>query len=137
MYSISLFIYFISSPEPKAHKVSFIVYQSSRHLSVCVYVCVSTLSNMNISATSGPITTKFYLKYHWGQRKAALGCGPDRIRTLVSLVTDISHRVIIGKNLVNTLALSFLIGSSSFLQVTRTTIISSTSSRFGQIGLRY
>ena len=33
----------------------------------------------------------------------------------------------------NTLAPSFLIRSSSYLQVTRTTIISRTSSNFGQI----
>ena len=39
-------------------------------------------------------------------------------------------------NVVNTLAPSFLIGSSSFLQVTRTTITSQTSSKFGQIGPR-
>ena len=67
---------------------------------VCVFVCVSvrvfTLSNMNISGTSGPIAIKFYLKHHLGGRKAALGFGPDRIRTLVSLTIDISHRVIIG-----------------------------------------
>ena len=36
-------------------------------------------------------------------------------------------------NVVNTLAPSFLIGSSSFLQVTRTTIKSRTSSKFDQI----
>ena len=36
-------------------------------------------------------------------------------------------------NVVNTLAPSFLIGSSSFLQVTRTTIKSWTSSKFDQI----
>ena len=36
-------------------------------------------------------------------------------------------------NVVNTLASSFLIGSSLFLQVWRTTIISRTSSNFGQI----
>ena len=36
-------------------------------------------------------------------------------------------------NIVNTLAFSFLIGSSSFLQVTRTTINSQMSSKFGQI----
>ena len=36
-------------------------------------------------------------------------------------------------NVVNTLAPSFLIGSSLFLQVRRTTIISWTSSNFGQI----
>ena len=33
----------------------------------------------------------------WG--KAALGFGPDRIGTLVSMATDISHRVIMGKML--------------------------------------
>ena len=35
-----------------------------------------------------------------------------------------------------TLAPSFLIGTSSYLQVTRTSIISWTSSKFGQIGPR-
>ena len=36
----------------------------------------------------------------------------------------------------NTLAPSFLTGSSSYLQVTRTSIISRTSLKFGQIGPR-
>ena len=36
----------------------------------------------------------------------------------------------------STLAPSFLIGSSSYFQVTRTSIISRTSSKFGQIGPR-
>ena len=44
--------------------------------------------------TRGPIATKFYLKHHWGGGKPALGFGPDRIRTLVSMATDSSHRVI-------------------------------------------
>ena len=56
-----------------------------------------TLSNMNISATSGPIVTRFYLKHHWGGGKATLCFGPDRIGTLVSMPTDSSHRVIMGK----------------------------------------
>ena len=60
-------------------------------------VCLFTLSNMNISATSRPITTKFYLKHHLGGGKAALGFGPDRIGTLVSMATDSFHRVIMGK----------------------------------------
>ena len=38
-------------------------------------------------------------------------------------------------NLVSILAPSFLIGSSSYLQVSRTTIISRTSSNFSQIRL--
>ena len=66
--------------------------------------------------------------------KAALGFGPDRIGTLVSMATDSSHRVIYnGENVVSTLAPSFLMGSSSYLQVTRTSITSRTSSKFGQI----
>ena len=70
----------------------------SRRPYVCVYVCVLTLSNMNISATSKPIVTKIYLKHHWGGGKAALCFGPDRIGTLVSMATDSFHRVIMGKS---------------------------------------
>ena len=91
-----LFINFISSPEPKAHG-ELIVYQSSRRPCVRPSVRPLTLSNMNISATSRPIATKFYLKNHWGGGKAALGFWPDRIGTLVSMATDSSHRVIMGK----------------------------------------
>ena len=56
-----------------------------------------TLSNINISATSWPIGMKFYLKHHWGGGKASVGFDPDRISTLVSMATDSSHRVIMGK----------------------------------------
>ena len=85
-----------SSPEPKAHG-ELIVYQSSRRLSVSPSVLPSTLSNMNISETSGTIVTKFYLKHYWVGGKDASGFGPDRIRTLGSNATDSSHRVIMGK----------------------------------------
>ena len=47
--------------------------------------------------TSRPITTKFYLKHHWGGGKAALGFDADQIRTLDSMATDSSYRVIMGK----------------------------------------
>ena len=59
----------------------------------------SIFSNMNISATSGPITMKFYQKHHWDGGKAALGFGPDWIKTLVSMATDSSDRVIMEKTL--------------------------------------
>ena len=36
----------------------------------------STISNFNISTTSCPIVTKFYLKYHCVGGKDALGFGP-------------------------------------------------------------
>ena len=68
--------------------------------SVRVYVrlCVRllTLSNINISETSGPIKIKFYLKQYWGWEKVALGFGLYRIGTLVSVATDSFHRVIMG-----------------------------------------
>ena len=44
-----------------------------------------------------PIETKYYLKHHWVWGKAALGFGPDRIRTLVSMATESSNRVIMKK----------------------------------------
>ena len=52
---------------------------------------------MNISETNESIATKFYLKHHLGGGKAASGFGPDRIRTLVSMATESSHRVIMEK----------------------------------------
>ena len=56
-----------------------------------------TLSNMNIFATSWPIGMKFYLKHHWVGGKALVGFDLDLIRTPVSMATDSSHRVIMGK----------------------------------------
>ena len=81
-------ILFFSSPEPKAQG-ELIVNRSSRCLSVCLW----TFSNSNISATSGPIVTKFYLNHHWGGGKAALGFGLDRIGTLVSMATDSNENI--------------------------------------------
>ena len=78
---------------------------------------------MNISLTSGPITTKFYLNHHWDGGKAALGFGPDRVGILVSMAMDSSHMVI----MVTALAPLFLIGSSLYLQITRIFITSHTS----------
>ena len=49
---------------------------------------------MNISETNGSIATKFYLKHNLGGGLAALGFWPDRNRTLVSMATESSHRVI-------------------------------------------
>ena len=67
--------------------------------SVRVTVCAFTLSIINISETSWPIVILFHLEHHWGVGLAALGFGQDRIRTLVSMATDSSHRVIMGKTL--------------------------------------
>ena len=96
VYKVCIF----NSPEPKAHKVSLqYIGRSGFRPSVCASVRSETFSNFNISANSGPIVTKFYLKHHWVGGKDALGFGLDRIRTLVSMATDSSHRVIMGKML--------------------------------------
>ena len=68
---------------------------------------VSPLSNINILETSGPITNTFYLKHHWGGRKAALGFRAGRFRTLVSMATDSSHRVIMGKRCLHLFSVVF------------------------------
>ena len=57
----------------------------------------STLSNMIISETRRPIIIKFRQKHHWAGGLTVIGFGLDRIRTLVSMATDSSHRVIMGK----------------------------------------
>ena len=85
-----------SSPEPKAQKWAYSI-PVEPGVSVRPSVRVSTLSNMNISETNGLITTKFYLKHHWVGGKAAFGFGSDRIRTLVSMATESSHRVVMEK----------------------------------------
>ena len=68
-------------------------------MSIRPSVHLSTLSNMNISETSRPIVIKFHQKHHWGRGLTALGVGPGQMRTLVSMATDSSHRVIMGKTL--------------------------------------
>ena len=57
----------------------------------------STISNMNISATSGANTMKFIQKHHLDGGKAALNFEPGWITTLVSMATDSSHRLIMEK----------------------------------------
>ena len=79
-------------------KDELIAYQSSCRVCVCACVCVSiNILKLEISVTGGPIVTKFYVNHHLGRGKVALGFGPDRIGTLVSMATDSSHRVIMGK----------------------------------------
>ena len=65
--------------------------------SVRACVCASTFLNMNISETGRQIAIKFYMKHHWGGGKASLCFSADQIRTLVSMATDSSHRVIMEK----------------------------------------
>ena len=89
---------------------------------------------MNISETNGSIATKFYLKHHLGGGLAALGFGPDRIRTLVSMATESSHRVIMVKTVSPFFLGCFFIRSFSYLQVTKTCMRARKSSIFSLIG---
>ena len=98
----------------------------------CVRACVNTFKHEYLCKQQADCK-RILSEASLGRGKAALGFWPDRIGTQVSMATDSSHRVIMGENLVSTLAPSFLIGSSSYLQVTRTTIISQTSLNFSQI----
>ena len=120
-----------SSPEPKAQD-ELIVWDSSRRPCVRPSLHPFKLSNINISETSWPIIIKFHQKHHWGRGLTALGFRLDRIRTLVSMATDSSHRVKRGKSCDRS---SSLICSSLFLQVTRTTIKSRMGLKLGRIRL--
>ena len=65
-------------------------------MSVCVSVDIFKLEYLsNQWANHNDILTEPSL----GGGKAALGFGPDRIGTLVSMATESSHRVIMGKML--------------------------------------
>ena len=43
------------------------------------------------------MATKFYLKHRSSGLKTVIGFGSDQIRTLVSMLTDSSNRLIMGK----------------------------------------
>ena len=58
---------------------------------------IGSSSYLQVTRTS--ITSRTSSKFGGGGGKAALGFGPDRIGTLVSMATDSSHRVIMGKML--------------------------------------
>ena len=71
-------------------KVELIVY-------TCSGVCrCQPFSNIYISEASRPIAIKFNLKHHLGGGKAAWGFGADQFRTMVSMATGSSHRVMMG-----------------------------------------
>ena len=105
--------------------------------SICASVrpCVGvfTLSNMNISETSGLIPINFLSEAsYWGEGKTALGFGPDRIKTLVSMATDSSNLVLLGKT-ASPIFIGCLIASFSYLHVRITYVRTWISSKFGQI----
>ena len=84
-----------SSPEPKAQD-ELIVYRSSRRLSVCLAVDIFKLEYLrNQWANHNNILTEPSLG--WG--KSCIRFWARSVGTLVSMATDSSHRVIMGKML--------------------------------------
>ena len=69
--SNSLLLQIFSSPEPKVRRYAYSIPMVRRPSVVRRRPSSSTISNMNISATSGLIATKFYLKRDWVGGKAA------------------------------------------------------------------
>ena len=85
----------VSSPEPKAHG-ELIVYRSIRaSVRPCIHKHFQTLISPQ---PVGQLLPNF-MKHHWGGGLIALGFGPGRMGTLVSMATDSSHRFIMGKML--------------------------------------
>ena len=64
---------------------------------VCMYVCVNTFKHEYLRSQRAD-RNQILSEASLGRGKAALGFGPDRTGTLVSMATDSSHRVIMGKN---------------------------------------
>ena len=127
-YFIITLTYIISSPEPKAHKVS---------------LCIPM-----VRRTSSVVHT-FKLKYLWSQLAnldyilcvASQGWGKDCIRFWGRLDQNSGFHgnrkaplTYNGENDVSTFSRLFLIRSFLYLQVTRTGIKSRTSMNFRQIG---
>ena len=57
----------------------------------------STISKKNISEASRPILIKFNVSHNWVGGLMALGFGADCIKIVVSMATDRSHRLTMGK----------------------------------------
>ena len=93
---------------------------------------------MNTPAPSFLIGSSSYLQvtrtYITSRTSSKFGQIGQRTKELAALERlEKSHKTCNGRNLVNTVATSFLNRSSSFLQVTRTCMEAWMSSNFGQI----
>ena len=52
---------------------------------VCVYVCMSTFSNIFSSETSGPIEAKFYMDSPWDGGTKVCSNGPDHLTKMAAM----------------------------------------------------
>ena len=58
---------------------------------------LSAISKKNISEASVPFFIKFNANHYWDGGLNALGFGADCFKIVVSMVTDSSHRLTMGK----------------------------------------
>ena len=71
---------------------------------MCVSVCLCVnIFNHEYLRNQWADCNQFLSEASLGRGKAAICLWPDQIGTLVSMATDSSHRVILGKNLKNLL----------------------------------
>ena len=92
MLKCQQFFGIFSSPEPKAHRLAYRIGRGP-----LASTSASTISKENISEASGPILIKFDVNHHWVGGLIALGFGADCIKIVVSIATDSSHRLTMGK----------------------------------------
>lgn len=117
----------------KGSKGDLIIQAGICHCPVCPLSVSFTVLDLNVSVTSSPVWLKFYLADQWVGGLTALGFGQVFIRTVVSMVTKMFHRLLNGKPM-SPLSQPFLTQSSSNLQLFRRGIQSIWSLNFGQMG---
>ena len=65
---------------------------------MCLCVCLS-VNIFKLLRNQWASCNEMFWNHHLGGGKAAIGFGPDRIGTLVSMAKDSYHRVIMGEML--------------------------------------
>ena len=108
-----------SSPEPKARRWAFSIPMVRRPSVVVVRRRPQFQTWISLHPVGGS-QWNFIRSIIGMGGKAAGGFGPDWIKTLVSMATDSSHRVIMEKNGVATFSQLFIIRSFLYLQVIMT-----------------
>ena len=82
------------------HKFSIKSYTSRAvarpYVSACISLCVNIFKHEYLRDKQAD-RNQILFEHHWDGGKASVGFDPDRIRTLVSMATDSSHRFIMGK----------------------------------------
>ena len=73
------------------------MYTGRASVRVSVSLCVNTFKHVYLRNQRANCNQTLSEASFWCGENAALRFGPDRIRTLVSMATDSSHRVMMGR----------------------------------------